>query len=127
MKMSCLYLPEYVKHVHQKVRRTCGTIICPHSTNHVIDLWRCVCRSRRHLFKLPFVAGQLALIRTFIMILFTFCFHPPSSKKPNQISLQPNFPFKLSKLPLSPQLRTTGRGARFSKVPANINRSLSFK
>ena len=66
---------------HQKVCRTCGTIICPHSTNYVIELWRCVCRCRRHLFKLPFVAGQLAFIKTFIMILFAFCFHPPSSKQ----------------------------------------------
>ena len=37
--------------LHQIVCRTCrtpSTIIFPHSTNQIIDLWRCRCRSRRH-------------------------------------------------------------------------------
>ena len=29
--------------LHQKACRTCSTIIFPHSTNHIIDLWRCCC------------------------------------------------------------------------------------
>ena len=30
--------------LHQKAYRTCSTIIFPHSTNQIIDLWRCRCR-----------------------------------------------------------------------------------
>ena len=30
--------------LHQKACRTCSTIIFPHSTNQIIDLWRCRCR-----------------------------------------------------------------------------------
>ena len=129
MKMSRPYLPEYVKHVHQKVCRTCGRIICPHSTNYVMELWRCVCRSRSRLCcRRPFVAGQLAFIRTFIMILFAFCFHPPSSKKTNQIFFNRTF---LSNKPSSlpncgqPALELVSRKSRNFSV--NINLILSLK
>ena len=33
--------------LHQKACRTCTTIIFLHSTNQIIDLWRCCCRCRR--------------------------------------------------------------------------------
>ena len=36
-------LADYVKKLHQKA---CRTIFFPHSTNHIIDLWRCRCRCR---------------------------------------------------------------------------------
>ena len=39
-------LADYVKTFHQKVCRTCSTILFPHSTNQIIDLWRCCCRRR---------------------------------------------------------------------------------
>ena len=34
--------------LHQKSCRTCSTIIFPHSTNQIINLWRCRGRCRRH-------------------------------------------------------------------------------
>ena len=37
-------LADYVKTLHQKAYRTCSTIIFLHSTNQIIDLWRCRCR-----------------------------------------------------------------------------------
>ena len=37
-------LADYVGKEHQKGRRTCSTIIFPHSTNQIIDLLRCRCR-----------------------------------------------------------------------------------
>ena len=43
-------LADYVKKLHQKVFRTCSTIIFSHSNNQTIDLGRC--RFRRHSFKL---------------------------------------------------------------------------
>ena len=36
--------------LHQKACRTCSTIIFPHSTNQIIHLCRCHCRSCRHFF-----------------------------------------------------------------------------
>ena len=39
----------YVKTLHQKSCRTCSTIIFLHSTNEIIDLWRCRWRSRRQI------------------------------------------------------------------------------
>ena len=33
--------------------RTCSTLTFSHSTNHVIDLWRCRCRSRRRSCLMP--------------------------------------------------------------------------
>ena len=41
MKISRRRLADYVKRLHQKACRTCSTIICLHSTNQIIDLWRC--------------------------------------------------------------------------------------
>ena len=39
--------------LHQQACRTCSTIIFPHSTNQIIDLWRCRGRCRRHFFNSP--------------------------------------------------------------------------
>ena len=39
----------YVKTLHQKACRTCSTIIFLHSTNQIIDLWRCRWRCRRQI------------------------------------------------------------------------------
>jgi len=36
-------LVEYSKILHQKACHTCCTTVFPHSTNHIIDLWRCFC------------------------------------------------------------------------------------
>ena len=41
MKISRRRLADFVKTLHQKACRTCSTIIFPHSTNQIIDLWRC--------------------------------------------------------------------------------------
>ena len=36
------------KKMHKKACRTCNTIIFPHSTNQINDLWRCRRRCRHH-------------------------------------------------------------------------------
>ena len=41
MKISRRRLADYVKALHQKACHTCSTIIFLHSTNQIIDLWRC--------------------------------------------------------------------------------------
>ena len=41
MKISRRRSADYVKTLHQKACRTCSTIIFLHSTNPIIDLWRC--------------------------------------------------------------------------------------
>ena len=41
------------KKLHKKACRTCSTIIFPHSTNQIIDLWPCCCCCRRHFLRLP--------------------------------------------------------------------------
>ena len=41
MKISRRPLADYVKTLHQKACRTCSTITFLHSTNQIIDLWRC--------------------------------------------------------------------------------------
>ena len=41
-------LVDYVKELHQKAWRACSTIIFPHSTNQIFDLWRCPGRCRRN-------------------------------------------------------------------------------
>ena len=43
-EVSRRHLADYVQTLHQKAYRTCSAIILPHSTNHIIDLWRCRCR-----------------------------------------------------------------------------------
>ena len=49
MKISRRRLSDYVKTLHQKACRTCSTIIFLHSTNQIIDLWRCSWRCRRQI------------------------------------------------------------------------------
>ena len=49
MKISRRRLADYVKTLHQKACRTCNTIIFLHSTNQIIDLWRCRWRCRRQI------------------------------------------------------------------------------
>ena len=48
MKISRRYLADYVKTLHRKACRTCSTIIFCHSTNQIINLWRCRCRCCLH-------------------------------------------------------------------------------
>ena len=43
MKFSSRRLAGYIKTLLQKACRTCSTIIFPHSTNQIIELWRCRC------------------------------------------------------------------------------------
>ena len=45
MKVSPCRLADYVKRLRQKA---CSTIIFPHLTNQIIDLWRCRCCWCRH-------------------------------------------------------------------------------
>ena len=49
MKISRHRLADYVKTLHKKACRTCSTIIFLHSTNQIIDLWRCRWRCRRQI------------------------------------------------------------------------------
>ena len=49
MKISRCRLADYVKTLHQKVCGTCSTIIFLHSTNQIIDLWRCRWHCRRQI------------------------------------------------------------------------------
>ena len=41
MKISRRRLADYVKTLHQKACRSCSRIIFLHSTNQIVDLWRC--------------------------------------------------------------------------------------
>ena len=50
-KMWRHLLADYVKKFYQKACCTCSTINFPHSTNHIIDLWRCGCRCRCYFLK----------------------------------------------------------------------------
>ena len=43
MKISRRRLADYLKNLHQKACCTCSTIMSPHSTNQIIDSWRCRC------------------------------------------------------------------------------------
>ena len=50
LKFLCRRLTDYVRKLYQKACRTCSSIIFPHSTNQIIDWWRCCCScSRRFL------------------------------------------------------------------------------
>ena len=40
-------LGNYVKEMYLNARRSCSTIICPHSTNRITDSWHC--RYRRNV------------------------------------------------------------------------------
>ena len=46
--------------LHQKACRTCSTIICPHSTNHITDSWCCHFRCRRYFlnFLITYLNGS---------------------------------------------------------------------
>ena len=46
MEFSRRRLADYVKTLKQRACRTCSTIVFLHSTNQVIDLWRCRWRCR---------------------------------------------------------------------------------
>ena len=46
-QISRRLLVDYVKKMLQKACGTCSTNVCPHSTNHIIDLWRCRCPCRQ--------------------------------------------------------------------------------
>ena len=43
MKFSSGRLADYIRTLLQKACRTCSTIIFAHSTNQIIELWRCRC------------------------------------------------------------------------------------
>ena len=64
LKISRRRLAEYVKTLHQKACRTCSTIIFLHSTNQIIDLWRCRWRCRRQILNslLPCVTIDMQAI-----------------------------------------------------------------
>ena len=47
METSRCHLADCVKKLRQKACRMCTTIIFPHSTNQIVDLWRCPCNSCR--------------------------------------------------------------------------------
>ena len=49
MKISSRRLDDYVKTMYQKACRTCSTTIFLHSTNQIIDLWRCRWRCSRQI------------------------------------------------------------------------------
>ena len=49
MKISRRRLADYVKTLHQKACCTCSRILFLHSTNQIIDLWRCRWRCRRQI------------------------------------------------------------------------------
>ena len=59
MKISRRCLADYVKTLHQI---SCSTIIFLHSTNQIIDLWRCCWRCRRQILKLPMLCSLLQLL-----------------------------------------------------------------
>ena len=50
MKISRRRLADHIKTLHQKACCTCSTIVFPHSTNQIIDLWRFFWRCRREIF-----------------------------------------------------------------------------
>jgi len=59
MKISRRRLADYVKTLHQKACGTCSMIIFLHSTNQIIDLWRCRWRCRRQILNSLFaLSGQ---------------------------------------------------------------------
>ena len=53
MKISRRHLADYVKKLHQKACCTSNTIFFLHSTNQIIELWRCRCRCCRYFLKFP--------------------------------------------------------------------------
>ena len=59
MKISRRRLADYVKTFYQKACRTCRRIIFFHSTNQIIDSWRCRWRCRRQILNSLVVMLQL--------------------------------------------------------------------
>ena len=57
IKISRRRLADYVKILHQKACRTCSMIIFLHSTNQIIDLWRCRWRCRRQILNSLMTTG----------------------------------------------------------------------
>ena len=45
-RCCCLVFTDHFKEMYFSACSTCSTIILPHSTNHIIDLWRCCCHCR---------------------------------------------------------------------------------
>ena len=64
IKISRRPLADHIKKFHQKACRTWSTVIFPHSTNQIIDLWRCRGRCRRLFLKFPFETLTTALTNT---------------------------------------------------------------
>jgi len=63
-KIHSCPLTDFVKKLHQKACRTCSKFISPHSTNHIIDLWRC--GYRRLLLNSQVVLGTMMLHKRFL-------------------------------------------------------------
>ena len=61
MKISSRRLADYVKTMHQKACRTRSTIIFLHSTNQIIDLWRCRRRCRHQILNSPMKVSRRRL------------------------------------------------------------------
>ena len=59
MNNSRRRLADYVKTLHQKA---CCTIIFLHSTNQIIDLWRCCWCCRRKILKSLFCRGRHGIV-----------------------------------------------------------------
>ena len=55
-------LANYVKILHQKACCTCSTIVFLHSTNQIIDLWRCRWRCRRQILNSQFSLPTLGVL-----------------------------------------------------------------
>ena len=62
MKILRRRLADYVKTLHQKACCTCSTIIFLHSTNQIIDLWRCRWRCRRQILNSLLIKGSLSKV-----------------------------------------------------------------
>ena len=54
-------LEDYVKTLHQEACRTCSTIIFLHSTNGIIDLWRCRWCCRRQILNSRILSASMLL------------------------------------------------------------------
>ena len=80
MKISRRRLADCTK-LHQKACCTCSTIIFLHSTNQIIDLWRCrrqILNSllhRRDHFVTAYVARNSKTVKIIIIVLLKFLRH----------------------------------------------------
>ena len=74
MKFSRRRLADYVKTLHQKACRTCSTIIFLHSTDQIIDLWRCRWSCRRQILSsLIDHSGRQNVVRTLVTHWAALC------------------------------------------------------